>query len=106
MICIATKNNEAYVITIVKFCGKLFLRQGFGINFVIHGAKVMKELRWNISCVFSLNFFINICLVGKKQTYQLVPTSQKTIIIIVAFRSRHGVASRNEMIVTSNSCKG
>jgi hypothetical protein len=56
--------------------------------------------------VSSLNFFINICLVGKKQTYQLVPTSQKTIIIIVAFRLRDGVASRNEMILTSNSCKG
>lgn len=42
MIFVAIKNNEAYVITIVKVCGKLFLRQGFGTSFVIHGAKVMK----------------------------------------------------------------
>jgi len=105
MIFVATKSNEAYVITIVKFCGKLFSRQGFGPTFVIHGAKVMKKLRWHNSCVSSLRIFIKICLVGKKETYQLVPTSQKTIIIIIAFRL-HGVANRNEVIVISSSCKG
>jgi len=106
MIFVATRSNEAYVIKIIKFCGKLFSSQGFRTSFVIHGAKAMKKLRWHNSCVSSLRIFINICLVGKKETYQLVPTSEKTIIIIVAFRLWHGVANRNEAIVTSSSCKG
>jgi hypothetical protein len=45
MIFVATRSDGAYVITIIRVCGKLFLRQGFGTSFIIHGARVMKEKR-------------------------------------------------------------
>jgi hypothetical protein len=73
MTFVVTRNNEAYVITIVRVCGKLFSTQGFGTNFVIHGAKGMKETRWNNSRVFSLRIFIDICLVGRKETCNWYP---------------------------------
>jgi hypothetical protein len=50
-------SDGAYVITIIRVCAKLFLGQEFGTSFVIHGAKAMKEKRWNNSCVFSLRIF-------------------------------------------------
>jgi hypothetical protein len=58
MIFVAIRSDGAYVITIIKVCGKLFLGQGFGTSFVIHGARAMKEKRWNNSCVSSLRIFL------------------------------------------------
>jgi hypothetical protein len=84
MIVVVINSDGTYVITIIRVCGKLFSGQGFGTSFIIHGTRVMKQKRWNNSCVFSLKIFYKHLFSREKRNSSIGAHKSKNLVI--AFR--------------------